>query len=85
MSIRQQQCNNNTDIAGERNMFFINAVTYLNIQENSYTVADFENLSDPVQKAMEKTELHGSILFIKNKEQISQNSFSSSKRHRLMY
>ena len=66
-------------------MFFINAVTYLNIQENSYTVADFENLSDPVQKAMEKTELHGSILFIKNKEQISQNSFSSSKRHRLMY
>lgn len=39
-------------------MFFINAVTYLNIQENSYTVADFENLSDPVQKAMEKTELH---------------------------
>ena len=66
-------------------MFFINAVTYLNIQENSYTVADFENLSDPVQKAMEKTELHGSILFINNKEQISQNSFSSSKRHRLMY
>ena len=66
-------------------MFFINAVTYLNIQENSYTVADFENLSDPDQKAMEKTELHGSILFIKNKEQISQNSFSSSKRHRLMY
>lgn len=48
-------------------MFFINAVTYLNIQENSYTVADFENISDPVQKAMDKTELHGSILFIKKK------------------
>lgn len=58
-------------------MFFINAVTYLNIQENSYAVADFENISDPVQKAMDKTELHGSISFIKNKskEQISQNSF----------
>ena len=43
-----------------------------------YTVENFENMSDPVEKAIKKFEFHPSILLIKNRigENVSQNLFS---------
>ena len=45
------------------------------IQGNQYTVADVENIRDPVDKAIKNFELHPSILLIKNRigKNISQN------------
>ena len=45
------------------------------IQGNQYTVADVENIRDPVDKAIKNFELHPSILLIKYRigKNISQN------------
>ena len=45
------------------------------IHGNQYTVADVENIRDPVDKAIKNFELHPSILLIKNRigKNISQN------------
>ena len=63
-------------IADELNTFFKNAVSNLNINENTYIINhDSGNLSDPVDKAICKYKFHPSILLIKSKLE-SQKLFS---------
>ena len=55
-------------IADELNTFFKNAVSNLNINENTYIINhNSGNLSDPVDKAICKYKFHPSILLIKSK------------------
>ena len=55
-------------IASELNTFFKNAVSNLNVNENTYIINhDSGNLSDPVGKAICKYKFHPSILLIKSK------------------
>ena len=54
-------------IAGELNTFFRNAVSNLNMNENTYIINhNSGNLSDPVDKAICKYKFHPSILLIKS-------------------
>ena len=47
--------------------FFKNAVSYLNVNENTHIINhDSSNLSDPVDKAICKYNFHPSILLIKS-------------------
>ena len=59
------------DLAGKFSNFFKEAVSKLDIQENSYIV-DFSHLDDPVDKAIDKFKNHPSILKIK--EMVSKNN-----------
>ena len=55
-------------IADELNTFFKNAVSNLNINENTYIINhNSGNLSNPVDKAICKYKFHPSILLIKSK------------------
>ena len=55
-------------IADELNTFFKNAVSNLNINENTYIINhNSGNLSDPVDKTIRKYKVHQSILLIKSK------------------
>ena len=55
-------------ISDELNTFFKNAVSNLNINENTYLINhDSGNFSDPVDKAICKYKFHPSILLIKSK------------------
>ena len=57
-------------IADELNTFFKNAVSNLNINENTYIINhDSRNLSDPVDKAICKYKFHPSILLTKSKSE----------------
>ena len=49
----------------------------LDIHENQYTVENVENIGDPVDKAIKKTEFNPNILLIKNRigKSIFQNLF----------
>ena len=63
-------------IADKLNTFFTNAVSNLNINENTYIINhDSGDLSDPVDKAICKYKFHPSILLIKSKLE-SQKLFS---------
>ena len=66
-----------TKIAAELNNFFKTALTSLDIHGNPHTVENVENMSDPVEKAIEKFKFHPSILLIKNRigKNVSRNLF----------
>ena len=55
-----------TKVAEKLHNFFEIVVAFLDIRGNQYTVENVENISDPVDKVIEKTEFHSSILLIKN-------------------
>ena len=56
------------NISQELNSFYLNAVSNLNISENSFIRSnDHHELSDPVQKAIAKYKHHPSILLIQSK------------------
>ena len=64
----EQVLQNDSEIAEQLNEFFKNAVSTLGITENSFIInKEYENISDPVQRAIVKFESHPSISLIKNK------------------
>ena len=63
-------------IAEELNTFFKNAVFSLDIHENSSIInQNFQNIDDPVDRAIEMYKYHPSIILINNKVD-NQNTFS---------
>ena len=66
-----------TKVAEELNNFFKTAVASLDIHRNPYTVENVENMSDPVEIAIKKSEIHPNILLIKNiiGKKVSRNLF----------
>ena len=57
--------------AEEMNNFFKNAVSTLDIKENSFIINhDNSHNTDPVEKAIEKYKFHPSILLIKEKTKV---------------
>ena len=59
---------NDDKIAETLNTFFKNALSSLDINENSYIVNNESNtVLDPVERAIKKYEIHPSILLVKNK------------------
>ena len=59
---------NDDKVAETLNTFFKNAVSTLDINENSYIVNnESSTILDPVERAIKKYEIHPSILLIKNK------------------
>ena len=59
---------NDDKVAETLNTFFKNAVSTLDINENSYIVNnESSTILDLVEKAIKKYEVHPSILLIKNK------------------
>ena len=59
---------NDDKVAETLNTFFKNAVSTLDINENSYIVNnESSTILDPMEKAIKKYEVHPSILLIKNK------------------
>ena len=58
------------------NNFFKNAVSTLDIKENSYIINhNIPHITDPIEKAIEKYKFHPSILLIKEKTNCKANSF----------
>ena len=58
------------------NNFFKNAVSTLDIKENSFIINhDNSHITDPVEKAIEKYKFHPSILLIKEKTKSVAASF----------
>ena len=65
-----------SEVAEELNNFFKEAVSILDVNENSYIInCDSINISDPIEKAMSKYKFHPSILLIKGKV-TNQDKFS---------
>ena len=63
-------------IAEEVNTFFKNAVSSLDIKENSSIInQNFQNIDDPVDRAIAMYKYHPSIILINNKVD-NQNKFS---------
>ena len=59
---------NDDKIAETLNTFFKNALSSLDINENSYIVNNESNtVLDPVERAIKNYEIHPSILLVKNK------------------
>ena len=59
---------NDDKVAETLNTFFKNAVSTLDINENSYIVNnESSTILDPVERAIKKYEIHPSILLIKSK------------------
>ena len=59
---------NDDGVAEALNTFFKNAVSTLDINQNSYIVNnESSTILDPVERAIKKYEIHASILLIKNK------------------
>ena len=59
---------NDNKVAETLNTFFKKAVSTLDINENSYIVNnELNTISDPVERATKKYEIHPNILLIKNK------------------
>ena len=66
--VEEEVLQNDSKIAKKLNEFFKNAVSTLGITENSFIInEEYENISDPVQRAIVKFESHPSISLIKNK------------------
>ena len=66
-------------IAEEMNNFFKNAVSELDMKENSYIInQNVSYITDPIEKAIEKYKFHPSILLIKEKTKCSNASFDFS-------
>ena len=65
-----------SEVAEELNNFFKEAVSTLDVNENSYIInPDSINISDPIEKAISKYKFHPSILLINDKI-VNQNKFS---------
>ena len=65
-----------SEVAEELNNFFKEAVSTLNVNENSCIInPDSINISDPIEKAITKYKFHSSILLINNKI-VNQDKFS---------
>ena len=61
------------------NNFFKNAVSELDMKENSYIInQNVSYITDPIEKAIEKYKFHPSILLIKEKTKCSNASFDFS-------
>ena len=59
---------NDDEVAETLNTFFKNAVSNLDVNENSYIVDnESSNILNPVERAIKKYEIHPSILLIKSK------------------
>ena len=59
-----------------KNYFFLNVVFTLNINENSSIInQNFQNVDDPVDRAIEMYKYHSSIILISNKKVDNQNKF----------
>ena len=58
------------------NEFFKDAMLSLDINENKFLLTDIDNITDPVQVAIKKFEIHPSILEIQNNVIPSNFSFS---------
>ena len=59
---------NDSKITEKLNEFFNNAVSTLDITENSFIINEvYKNIFDPVQRPIVKFESHPSISLIKNK------------------
>ena len=58
---------NDKVVADEINSFFKNATKNLGITENTYTVDNSNDITDPVNKAIDKFKNHASILLIQRK------------------
>ena len=64
------------EVAEELNNFFKEAVSTLDVNENSYIInPDSINISDPIEKAISKYKFHPSILLINDKI-LNQDKFS---------
>ena len=65
-----------SEVAEELNNFFKEAVSTLDVNENSYIInPDSINISDPIEKAISKYKFHPSILLINDKI-VNQDKFS---------
>ena len=65
-----------SEVAEELNNFFKEAVSTLDVNENSYIInPDPINISDPIDKAISKYKFHPSILLINDKI-VNQDKFS---------
>ena len=65
-----------SEVAEELNNFFKEAVSTLDVNENSYIInPDSINISDPIEKAISKHKFHPSILLLKDKI-VNQDKFS---------
>ena len=66
--MEEEVLQNDSEIAEKLNEFFKNAVSTLGITENSFIInEEYENISDPVKRAIVKFESHPSISLVKNK------------------
>ena len=69
-----------SEVAEELNNFFKEAVSTLDVNENSYIInPDSLNISDPIEKAISKYKFHPSILLI-NDETVNKDKFSFKAR-----
>ena len=66
------------EVANSMNLFFENAVSSLNIKENSLLLSQCKHLENPIEKIIKKYEVHPSILTIKENVNVI-NSFEFSK------
>ena len=60
------------------NNFFKNAISTLDIKENSYIINNnIPHITDPIEKAIEKYKFHPSILLIKKKSKMLSKGFKN--------
>ena len=72
-----------SEVAEELNNFFMEAVSTLDVNENSYIInSDSINISDAIEKAISKYEFHTSISLINDKI-VHQDKFSFEPISRL--
>ena len=65
-----------SEVAEELNTFFKEAVSTLDVNENSYIInTDSINISEPIEKAISKYKFHPSILLVNDKI-VNQDKFS---------
>ena len=69
---------NNHELAETFNTFFSNITQNLKLNSNLVEIAENPNISDPVSKAIKKSEKHSSIIKIKEKMKNKNMSFSFS-------
>ena len=69
---------NNHELAETFNTFFSNITQNLKLNSNLVEIAENPNISDPVSKAIKKSEKHSSIIKIKEKMENKNMSFSFS-------
>ena len=62
------------EVSAAFNSFFTNTVKSLNIGENAYLLSDTDGITDPIDIALRKYEVHPSVLRIK--ETVSHSTFS---------